>query len=83
MRLKDYKVGLKVRCISKHDGNSYIVNKCGIIVKKRDSDDHLFGIIFDKELPLCHSLNGDCNEGYGWYLPPEKLVLVNINKRII
>lgn len=80
MRLKDYKVGLRVKCIKEHDDNKYIVNKCGTIMKKDEGE--CFGIKFDEELPKCHSLNGDCEYGHGWYIPPRKLVLVNFNKRI-
>lgn len=80
MKLKDYKVGLKVTCIKSYDGNYSIVKKIGTVTAK-DEDDR-FGIIFDNKIEFGHTLRGHCERGYGYWIPPEHLVLANINKRI-
>lgn len=35
------------------------------------------GVQWDLDSPsyICHSLDGNCDDGYGWWVPPEALLL--------
>lgn len=71
---KNYKVGDRVCCIEKHDGNSHIIGQLGT-VRAFFPVFHELAIEFDNDVHG-HSLNSSyrCEHGHGWAIPPEKLV---------
>lgn len=71
---KNYKVGDRVCCIEKHDGNSHIIGQVGT-VRGFVSAFHELAIEFDNDVHG-HTLSSayNCPQGRGWSIPPEKLV---------
>lgn len=71
---KNYKVGDRVCCIEKHDGNSHIIGQVGT-VRALVPAFHELAIEFDKDVHG-HTLSSahKCPQGRGWSIPPEKLV---------
>ena len=71
---KNYKVGDRVCCIEKHDGNSHIIGQVGT-VRAPVPAFHELAIEFDNDVHG-HTLSSahKCPQGRGWSIPPEKLV---------
>lgn len=71
-----FKVGDRVKCIAKHDGNQHIVGQEGTVRRVGD----VFGIIsveFDNDVHG-HDLQYPyhCAKGHGWNISSEKLELI-------
>lgn len=71
---KNYKVGDRVCCIEKHDGNSHIIGQVGT-VRAFVPAFHELAIEFDNDVHG-HTLSPayNCSQGRGWSIPSEKLV---------
>ena len=71
---KHYKVGDRVCCIEKHDGNSHIIGQVGTVRGFLPAF-HELAIEFDNDVQG-HTLSSahKCPQGHGWSIPPEKLV---------
>nr|DAI65891.1 MAG TPA: protein of unknown function (DUF4314) [Bacteriophage sp.] len=71
---KHYKVGDRVCCIEKHDGNSHIIGQVGTVRGFLPAF-HELAIEFDNDVQG-HTLSSahSCTVGHGWSIPPEKLV---------
>lgn len=71
---KNFKVGDRVCCIEKHDGNSLIIGQVGT-VRGSLSAFHELAIEFDNDVQG-HTLSSahKCPQGHRWSIPPEKLV---------
>lgn len=71
---KNFKVGDRVCCIEKYDGNSHIIGQVGT-VRAFAPASHELAIEFDNDVHG-HTLSSayKCPQGRGWYIPPEKLV---------
>ncbi len=71
---KNYKVGDRVCCIEKHDGNSHIIGQLGTVRAFLPAF-HELAIEFDNDVQG-HTLSSahGCPRGHGWAIPPEKLV---------
>lgn len=81
MKSENFKIGLRVKCITQNDGCYGIINQLGTLIAIDDIK--RFGVVFDKKIIGCHSLQGKCERGYGFWIPSEKLEFVNVNRRII
>ena len=70
---KNYKVGDRVCCIEKHDGNSHIIGQVGT-VRAFVPAFHELAIEFDNDVQG-HTLSSayKCPQGRGRSIPPEKL----------
>lgn len=73
-----FKVGDRVKCIAKHDGNTYIIGQVGTVLSYSDVF-NAYGVVFDNDVNgiAISSVNNVCEEGHGWFIPPEKLVLLS------
>lgn len=78
---KNYKVGDRVCCIEKHDGNSHIIGQVGT-VRALVPAFHELAIEFDNDVHG-HTLSSayKCPQGRGWSIPPEKLVPAHLSSR--
>lgn len=70
---RKFKVGDTVLCIREYDGNSFILNKKGVITCMSTYD---YGVEFEVNV-YGHKLNGDAPDGFGWYVAGSCLKLVN------
>ena len=77
--MTEFKVGDRVRCISKHDSDLF--NKVGT-VKVLDSVSPSVGVEFDDEIHG-HACDGSCKDGHGWWLAPKDLVKIGSQDKII
>lgn len=75
-----FKVGDRVRCVESF-GNDKIVGKLGTIIAKGMGADS-WGVAFDKYING-HSLDGECEAGYGWWMPEGMLVKIPDKSKIV
>ena len=72
-----FNIGDTVECITCHDGNMRILHEQGVVVVVIQQYGYI-GVSFDNYIGG-HTLRGNiyCKQGHGWFLPPEKLVLIS------
>ncbi len=73
-----FKVGDRVRCVESF-ANADTVGELGTIVAKGSDS---WGVAFDKYING-HSLDGECEAGYGWWIPEDMLEKVHNDSKII
>lgn len=75
-----FKVGDRVRCVESFT-NDKTVGKLGTIIAKGLGSDS-WGVAFDKYING-HSLDGECEAGYGWWIPERMLVKIPDKSKIV
>lgn len=70
-----FKIGDRVECIKVHDYGPNVGEK-GEIKKIPSSGMFNPGVRFDNSFDSGHSLEGDCKDGHGWFLPEDNLKLI-------
>lgn len=59
----EFKVGDRVLCVAKYDGNESIVNMTGTVLQLQP---HWVSIEYDELVDEGHDCDGLCTYGYGW-----------------
>lgn len=71
-----FKIGDRVKCIAKHDGNGVIVGQKGT-VRHVDTVFNIISVEFDNDV-RGHALQAPyhCEQGHGWNIDADKLELI-------
>lgn len=71
-----FNIGDEVVCTDAYDDLHEIVGVTGVIMNKHPHSGE-FGVKWNKYVDIMHTLDGNCESGYGWYVAPSHLEHVN------
>lgn len=78
--MSKFKVGDRVRFIGQRITTHHIAGKVGTVECIRD-DVFRVGVDFDNKSPICHNLDGLCEDNRGWWCREHELELINDEPR--